>query len=335
MLVVIKTFQYQQQVTKDNAKQLETQRFNDLFFELVSIYNREVKALSESISISYVSKGEKSPILEQTIQYESKEFFDYAKKELQEKFVSTTSFGKNRRIALNLYMLYYTENKSKLSGYYRILYRIYDLIDNASIDEDAKKNYLKIIRAQLSESELFFLRYNAMSYYGYNFIDYLNKYHVLKHLPAFDMLEFKDWWSDLDELEIMGMNIVADNFAKILRDLLKKKTGYISNGKWQIHKYTYIIRVTNSNEAQVTIIINNQRDNNTHEFKALDKFSNIKIQQLLDCFIKEVFLYSNFERYNKFYETFSVPIKIANKKTIISSGIRSKNGEPLTIEYTF
>lgn len=38
VLLVIKTFKYQQEVTKSNERQLVVQRFNDLFFELLHLY---------------------------------------------------------------------------------------------------------------------------------------------------------------------------------------------------------------------------------------------------------------------------------------------------------
>ena len=118
---------------------------------------------------------------------------------------------------MNYYMLFFIENSTKMGAYFRTLYRIYDLIDSSSINEKIKKNYLKIMRAQLTESELFFVRYNAMTYYGYNFIYYINKYHILKHLPAFELLEFKDWWSTLDRVERMGINIIYDSINRLIR----------------------------------------------------------------------------------------------------------------------
>lgn len=49
-LMVVRTFRYQQSVTRDNKKQLETQRLNDLFFELIKLYQTEVNELCGQIS---------------------------------------------------------------------------------------------------------------------------------------------------------------------------------------------------------------------------------------------------------------------------------------------
>lgn len=292
IIVVVKTFQYQQIVTTKNLDQIETQRFNDLFFELLNVYNGEVKRLSNSFTCFVKSDDGIQSVTEENIEYTEKAFFTQAKLELQENFIIQKSFYKNRKMALNLYMLYYIKNKIKLSGYFRTLYRIYDLIDQSPISGEAKREYLKIIRAQLTEDELFIMRYNAMSYYGFNFIDYINKYHILKHLPAFELLEFKDWWCELDDVERMGVNILADNFSKILRDLIRKGNGYSQNKNFNYMKYSYIIRVTERYEAQVTISINPNYRNYTNEYRAFDKFTPRRIQQLLDCFIKEIFYFT-------------------------------------------
>ena len=333
IILVVRTFLYQQVVTQSTKVQLETQRFNDLFFELLRLYHAEVDSLSKTMTYSYHLEDSEEPVIEKTIEYEKKEFFECAKNELQEQFMTQKSFQKNRKYALNLYMQYYIKNKSKLAGYYRTLYRIYDLIDQSTIEETSKKEYLKIVRAQFTEEELFLLRYNAMSYYGQNFIEYLNKYHVLKHLPTFELLEFKDWWKELSETERMGINILGDYFGRIMRRLIRQGGGYEQNKLKTFTKYSYIIRVSNCHEAQVSIIINNKYLNKTNEYAAFDKFEPKKIQQLLDCFIKEIFIYSNFGRYNKSAETFSEPVKIVNNKIFITSGIRTNDLSLLKIEY--
>ena len=65
----------------------------------------------------------------------------------------------NDNIMDNLYMDFYVENRDKIAPYFRILYRILDLIDTSPLLEGSeidKQAYAKILRAQLTESELFF-----------------------------------------------------------------------------------------------------------------------------------------------------------------------------------
>ena len=211
----------------------------------------------------------------------------------------------------------------------RVLYRIYDLIDNSDLQEASKKNYLKIMRAQLTDSELFFIRYNAMTYYGNNFIRYINKYHILKHLPAFELLEFKDWWSSLDNIERMGINIVYDNINRLIRMELLGKSKNKDRLKSYLNtqsKYTIQINILQEYDVNLIFQINRQETNKCMEYRALDKYDDKRIQQLLDCFIKEIFIYSNFEEYNNLdeIETYSSPIKIIDNITYINSGIKNK-----------
>ena len=149
VLLVIKTFKYQQMVTSSNETQLIVQRFNDLFFELLHLYQNQVNELCGQLD----NFDEKSDSETTELQYNNKDFFDIEKVILQNNFKHKKSFEDNRNASVIDYMKFYIENRTKIAAYFRTLYRIYDLIDNAKIEETSKKNYLKIIRAQLTESE--------------------------------------------------------------------------------------------------------------------------------------------------------------------------------------
>lgn len=337
VLLVIKTFKEQQKVSNQNSEQLEIQRFNDLFFELLKLYQSEVNELcGQGKSVSKANN--KEPIEVEEIEYSNKDFFDVEKKYIQDNYRNRKSYEGNRENAVNYYMLFFIENSTKMGAYFRTLYRIYDLIDSSSINEKIKKNYLKIMRAQLTESELFFVRYNAMTYYGYNFIYYINKYHILKHLPAFELLEFKDWWSTLDRVERMGINIIYDSINRLIRTQFSAKSArnthqYFSPANNT--KYKFQINITKEHDVNLILEINKSEINRCMEYSALDKYDNKKIQQLLDCFIKEIFLYSNFERFNatEDIETYSSQILSKDGITYINSGIRNKNERPLKLWY--
>ena len=231
-------------------------------------------------------------------------------------------------------MLFYVKNRTKVAACFRTLYRIYDLIDNADLKEPIKKNYLKIIRAQLTDSEIFFIRYNAMTYYGNNFINYINKYNVLKHLPTFDLLEFKDWWKDLDTVERMGINIIFHNSTRLLKRILTKESYSITfKPQDKDLKYMFEIKTNGNSCVEITFIINNNKINNVMEYIGLEKFTEKRIQALLDCYLKETFIYSNFNKYNKeeHLEFFSRPIITNDNITFINSGVKNIKNQPLII----
>ena len=346
VLLVVRTFRHQQVVTKDNQELQKAQQFNDLFFELIQLYQSEVKELNgvleRVVDIQKDNTKEDNIIMKkERIQYNDKDFFDEEKRIIQKKYRHLKSYESNVSKATNYYMLFYTENRSKMAAYFRTLYRIFELIDKSSlINEQRKKEYSKIIRAQLTESELFFLRYNATTIYGNPFITYLNKYNVLKHLPAFELLEFKDWWKNMKEIEREGINIIYFAIRESLKDVFsnnnKGKTHQIiilpSNSKERYHLTSVLV---NGYDFSINIKIDKSNFSFSNEFSGLYNMDDKKIQQLLDCFIKEIFLYSNFNQFNKTDEikTYSDPIITKGSIVEINSGIKNIMKNSLVIKF--
>ncbi|MCH5235324.1 MAG: hypothetical protein J1E16_08500 [Muribaculaceae bacterium] len=328
ILILIRTFNQQKTVTEKNEEQIENQRFNDLFFELLRLYQSEISELCGTI---HRERSNERII----INYNNKDFFDFEKELLQRAFRPMRSYESNIKEGIKLYMLFYIKNRTKVSACFRTLYRIYDLLDNANLKESVKKNYLKILRAQLTDSELFFIRYNGMTYYGEKFVNYINKYNILKHLPTFDLLEFKDWWTILDKVERMGINIVFHNSTRLLkRILLKNDSDFLFKASDRNLKYSFEIRTKRNYEVDITLRIDNSRINNVMEYRGFEKFTNKKLQALLDCFLKETFIYSNFQKFNKRQDLdfYSNPIITQGNICIIHSGIRNKQKLPLKIK---
>lgn len=320
IVLLLVTFKYQRKVTNkqqkmasDLYKQTERQRFHDLFFELLKLYQTQVNDLEVN----------------------GKDFFEEEKKNLQAKYSHKASFEDNRKRAVNYYMLFYVEHHTKLGAYFRTLYRIYDLIDKAGIGEKEKKDYLKIIRAQLTESELFFIRYNAMTIYGSKFIGYINKYNILKHLPAFELLEFKDWWNNLLGIERMGINIL---YMVLYYKTRKHLAGNADNDEIvdlsdNGGKYNFSIHFVKDYDVQIVLRIDNGKKNRFNEYLALKKFDSKKIQQMLDCFIKEIFVYSNFGMFNGNASLlpYSDKPKTDGNIVTINSGIKNINNQTLFV----
>ena len=81
------------------------------------------------------------------------------------------------------------------------------------------------------------------------------------------------------------------------------------------------------------LTINHELPHYTNEYSGITKLDHKKIQQLLDCWIKEIFIHSNFSQYNneENIQTYSLPIITEEKKTIINSGIKNIKFEELHI----
>lgn len=336
VLLVVRTFIIQN-------KTAETQRFNDLFFELLRLYQSEVKELNGQferiVDVEMDEDNEQAiKVHKERVQYNDKDFFDEEKRIVQSRYRNLKSYEKNVLRAVSYYMLFFTDNRSKMAAYYRTLYRIFELIDKSMlIDEYTKKEYAKIVRAQLTESELFFLRYNAMTIIGSKFIKYINKYHLLKHLPAFELLEFKDWWKNMSILEREGINIIYLSICKSIKVFLSNAT---SDKEYRIRlfvdeknasRYQITLQSTNKMDFSICLIIDKSQTYYTTEFVGLSKMDETRIQQLLDCFIREIFIYSNFGKFNKIenIQTYSSPIIHQSNIVKINSGIKNIHDEQL------
>lgn len=144
------------------------------------------------------------------------------KEKLQAKIQDTTlSFMKRKKHADDLYVSFYLEYKNQIAHYFRTLYRIFCFIDNSALTECDKVEYAKIMRTQLSESELFFLYYNAFSPYGQSFQKIINKYNLIKHLPFLEKLEYQQYTSLLEGNEKQSVELVLLDIRRLINSSMQ------------------------------------------------------------------------------------------------------------------
>lgn len=222
-------------------------------------------------------------------------FFIFQKESLHDHFKPEYSIRRNRKNAIELFRQVYSEYEEEFSIYFKTLYQLYSLIDTSDIDEEHKAKYSKILRAQLSSAELFFIRYNAMSDFGKNSVYYINKYNILKHLSYYDLLEFTYWWRKLSPIEKNGLNFVIGelkyNFKEGFtgRRLQKKYNGYDLNFYFiSENEFEFILKFNQNTTKSISLMI-----------KGINKFSNDEIENLFKCLFKEFLFGSNFYTYNK------------------------------------
>ena len=92
------------------------------------------------------------------------------------------------------------------------------MIDNSNLNQKDKIEYIKIFRLQFTVSELLFLRYHIKSGEYKKFAYLVNKSNLLKHLPLFELLEFKYWRDKLDKKEIRVANIFYITLIKAIKN---------------------------------------------------------------------------------------------------------------------
>ena len=159
----------------------------------------------------------------------------------------------------------------------------------------------------------------------------INKYRILKHLPFCDLPEYPDvWgWDDLKESVNLSYLVIyqatknkfegSDELPKLLE--ASKRYKFTFNLNKEKTKFT------------ITLKINKDIKNNCREFNWIGECpSNKDIKNMLDNFLREIFDFSNFHKFN---ECIILPIEIDEKTGTIISSIKSIKGEPepLRIKY--
>lgn len=299
VILLFETLSFQREEFRLNRSVFVHQQFDNTFFELIQLHKENVQMFSTYDLTGTLKKG--------------RDFFVYQKNFLHEIFVSEKSIRKNRKNAIEYFRQIYSKYEEEFSIYFKTLYQLYSLIDKSKIEEKQKVKYSKILRAQLSSAELFFIRYNAMSYFGKNSVYYINKYHILKHLSYYDLLEFHYWWSKLLPLEKNGLNFVIRELKDNFKQGFTGKTLQRKDDKYEL-KFYFL------NESEFEFIIEkklNSSNNLNLMLEGIDRFTDDDIENLFKCLFKEFLFGANFYTYNK-YKDFRINRVPATDEIIIN-----------------
>lgn len=278
---------------EEQRKQAEGSNVDSIFWGLLQHLQKEIEDLNTLEVKETVKEYEGKS---QTTQYTNKDYFEHLRRTLQSSFKHKEKYPDNVKQAKEDYLGVYIHNP-RLASYFRLLYRICDFIDRANLKEEKKRDYLKFLRAQLTTSELFLLRYNAQIYEGENFQQYINEYNLLKHLPVFELLEFKYWWGEMENDERSRYEVSAffDKLRRKIKHLLSDHTEErtepvlpIMLGEW-----TVSIDLTSESRLELVAKMKNKR---LKGINTLDMAPE-NLQRLLQCVLAEIFSFSNFQRY--------------------------------------
>ena len=295
----------QQALIEKQQKNADGQQINSLFFDLLKHLQREVADLN---------------ITTEGSQYTNKDFFEELRRELQESFTPTGAYKKDVNQALRSYFELYAKHP-RLSSYFRILYRICEVIDHSTLDGPEKAKYIKILRAQLTNSELLLLRYNAQTPHGKNFKHYINEYNLLKHLPIFELLEFKRWWGDLKDKPVdrLRISVFCDELKHEIKKLLEdsKQKGDLRGGGWKC----CIIK-----HSDISLEIKIDKPTSPGRHHLFDTFGKKEQEELLERILLDIFSYSNFGRKRKGKD---LKIESKSEDNSICSSVTAKDGRPL------
>ncbi len=193
-------------IYEQQTKTMKNQQFDSNFYSLLDVY------------ISIKNNLNK-------LDYNSLDYFQTLYDELESSVVkenSDTFFSSNRK-AIEQYTNIYLKNRGNLSSYFKTIYRLIKFIDECDhLKEDEKIFYSKIVRSQISDSELLMLYYNYHSIYGVKAQPLILKYRILKHIQRLSKIEFIKHFNFIDEnnknrivlfVERL-IDLINNNFAK-------------------------------------------------------------------------------------------------------------------------
>ncbi|WP_444367801.1 putative phage abortive infection protein, partial [Prevotella sp.] len=107
-------------------------------------------------------------------------------------FNNNNDYLRRTQSAISEYVDFYSNNRLYLAVHFRMLYLLTSLVSTSGLETNDKVLYAKLIRGQLSESEMTMLRYNCHSEYGVKMHKFCNEFNLIKHLPVMEFLEFHE-----------------------------------------------------------------------------------------------------------------------------------------------
>ena len=294
---LIKTLRAQQKANEDVLADINRRTIAEKVQQLDNSYNQLIDLYHESI------KGYKEG------DFQGREALREKVKKLSEHdYNAQTDYETRVKEARKLFEKeFYTHNRINASVHFRVLYRIFDLIERSDLNEKEEKikvKYAKLVRCQLDEYELVLLRYNCGCIYGKAMREHINHYNLLKHLPPLSMLEFKYWHDKIKE---------ESHRNALDAELIAQKKWILSNvGDTDVNADfvpQYTSRISKRYELQL-LILNGKKEIEYILIRhdgivsedaidmAYDTLGNEHTINFIKDFLNEVFLYSNFEMFN-------------------------------------
>lgn len=151
-------------------KTLIKQQFDNTFFNMINLHNEIVRTLNEH----NVSGKELLGSIENDISYW-----------IENEDLDSLEDEHVKEMLLSFYESAYRRYENILGHYLRNLYRIVKFIHESNLSDEEKKNYIGILRAQLTIDEILIIFYNSLSLRGENFKKFIVKYDFFDdHLNA-------------------------------------------------------------------------------------------------------------------------------------------------------
>lgn len=314
------TLKLQRRDSENNVQVYKQQQLNDLFFHLLKQYDDILKSLKTKTADNKKLQG--------------REALHFQLKEMYEWFDVKENDSQNRKHAVSSFLNFYSLSRDFSPIYFRTLFRVFKLLETS--DKCLKVHsiqLMKILRAQLSDSELALLRYNGMSRQGAKFVPLINKFNLLKHLPPLELMEYKRWSKKMTLEERGCTNVLLletkHNIQKVL-ETSSSVESYSNNPR------KYNINVSSNDEAtelKVYLYINtNVKLNDSDLIRGIYKLAEDERLSLLLFFVKDCLVLSSFNKLNS-YKDLEFDSKNGEDGKLLVT-VKTKNQGPLRMRDT-
>ena len=251
-------------------------------------------------------------------------------------FKNNLTYSKRADAAIKQFQGFYAKNRTLLSVHMRTLYLLMQLIaEKGEIEEPDRVAYAKCIRGQLTESEMFLIRYNSYTEYGYNMQKYVNRFNLMKNLPTMSLLEFLKWrnilWDKPDyinAIDIFFLTLRSEIVELLLNDDISggdstEKRKPISLSK----RYSLSLMFTKDKKRYEFTVKRAKARNRTGYSgrpiieNALDCFTVGNLRQFMFDFHYEFFHANNFNKFNGDNNMQRSKAKLSTPKPIVDDDV--------------
>lgn len=257
---------------------------------------------------------------------------------LDEKNFDTESNYSDRKDAalLNFDKEFYIPNRVSSAVHFRVLFQIFNLIDNSGLDEQRfKVKYAKLVRSQIDEDELLLLRYNCWCRYGEKMRQYVNRFNLLKHLPVLSLQEFRYWRKNVitDEIQQNALDTELIGQRKFISSFFSD----YSVRQTRIHseismKYELILERSLDNKKLTYVLLRHDDEQDKYPVdNALSSLGNQHTRNFLIDYLHELLEYSNFCEYNRDLE-YDGSIKVNKDRKITEFIITAMANCPIALK---
>ena len=299
------------QVFLEQSKTLKQQRMSSIYFSLLELYRKIVEDLNSHCP--------------------DKNYFKNLKASLIDNFDWDSEIISCHKKAKKHYETIYLSRKEELSHYYKILYRIFKVVDDSDLDESDKFQFITILRSQLSENEMVAIYYNSHSIYGESLYQLILRYNFLKHLPSTSKSECKGYYNSQSQAATL-LSFNNELFLAISK-FIKRITQSIREEDFERERVSFILESQNDftlsiQASELDEMLLEFTYNGTSQIPKIINFELEEFSNYIQFFLYDIFIFSRYQPESSIEEFLFSSVQ-HNKLTF---NMKSKNNLKLNID---